>query len=206
MHLEKLVRDYEDARLRGAKHEAQLLRVKHGILTGSFTAPPFGGEKPILVAEREAADPNAAVPAAFLASFNSHLSSDVLFPLRVGVTCVGFAPVGDFRKPKNPDERAIEMMQWWIVHRSSGTLVTSYRASNSSRLLPSGRSRLATNDARFEERAYANELLTGDIEGTSRIEPNGSTVYDLAELDVLIGTYSPFVFGLWPRTSRQASP
>lgn len=191
-----LLHRYEEARTRGARHEAQLYRAKQGILTGDFNGGPWAGRSP-LVAIARIPETDRDPPAAFLASFNSFSGTDSLFPLRWGVNRVGYATGwGDFSRTAGA-VTYVEGRQWQIEIQPGRAVITDPGSSNSSRVIPRGQAKLdAVSDPRFDASTYYySELSAVDRQGLAAL---GTAEYELAEGDVLLCCYCALVFGWWP--------
>lgn len=195
--LERTLQRYRAAKAAGQAHVAQLERARYRLAAGDLGGEPFGDEKPLAIAAR---DPELAAPHAahaFLASFCTPFGADVLFPLRLGLTVIGFATAGDFQRPAPGEPRAVEMRQWLVIHRPEQTLVLSDRATNPSLVVPRACARLAgASDPRFDESPPLGALIAAPPAGTHAVDPGGAAVVELHEGDVLVSCYAAFVFGL----------
>ncbi|MBI4700577.1 MAG: hypothetical protein HY744_05340 [Deltaproteobacteria bacterium] len=192
---QRILEAYAEAAARGARHEAQMLRARHGLLAGGFEHEAFAGTRPLVLVPRRQ-DAVAGETVAFLASFTAE--RDCLLPLKRGLNRVGTAPMfGDYEKPGC---RVIESRQWLVVCQGSQALVMDDHSTNQSTVLPRAHPRIeGAADPRFDDAPYLSNLCAiGGSPGTGpiRLDWAGSVVCALADGDVLLSPYAALVFGV----------
>ena len=198
---------YEGAKHAGTRHLAQVYRVKCGLMTGDFNAPPFADETPLGINPRLENPPVGTV--AFLASINQLTGitflrrgkfrkwdkvpcahSDSIFLLRRGLNRVGSA-LGHYDctgLPWTIDERE------WVVDQGEHTaLVTEDGSEYGSVIVPVEHPRFAgVPDPRYDERAVA---FGNTWKFLQRLQ-HGDAPYELREGDVLLTVHDALVYGL----------
>ncbi len=207
--LDELMSLYEDAKRAGTHHMAQVYRVKCGLMTGDFNAPPFADETPLGINPRLENPPVGTV--AFLASINQMSGSpflrrervggwdrtpcahsDSIFLLRVGLNHVGTTPrYGDYDCGALP--WAIEEREWVISQGGQTALVREDGSEYGSVIVPVEHPRFTgVPDPRYDERAVA---FGNTWKFLQRLQ-EGDAPYELREGDVLLTCYYALVYGL----------
>lgn len=185
-----------DARARGRRDEEQRARVAHALLARAGGDDDLDGPPPAVLAAVSGA--SAAPPVAFLATFTCGEGNEVVFPVRPGVTRVGFAPTGDFPRPAPGGSRPIESSQWRVVHEAGRTRVVDARSTNQSVVLPASLPPFGGDPRVAGWTSTPPALLLAPPPGAVHLDHGGAVVYELADGDVLVTVYAAFVFGLWP--------
>jgi hypothetical protein len=199
-----VLRAYEEARARGARHEALAIRARHAVETGDLDGRSFGTDRPLIIASRRAGT-SGEPPVAFLASFAGR-DHDVVFLLKRGVTRVGRgAPFGDFLLPERilPP---IEGRQWLVVHRPGHVWIMDDMSTNESVVLPCSAPRVVDAiDPRWDDGVYDYVRMREKASQAVTLDWTGTVVADLHEGDVLLTIYAALVFGIVSLPARPPS-
>jgi hypothetical protein len=195
-----VIRAHEEARARGARHEAAAIRARYALETGDVDGRPFGTDRTMLVASRRRGT-EGETPVAFLASFAGR-KHDVVFALKRGVTRVGReVPFGDFDLPDGllPP---IEARQWLVVQRPGQVLVMDDRSTNESVVLPHVAPRVVgASDPRWDDDVYYYGKVREKAAQAVALDSGGVVVAELHDGDVLLTIYAALVFGTIPRSN-----
>lgn len=183
----------------GQLHRARLFAIRSALRSDPEAASTADG-RPIVWVDR-AAPLAAEPPVAFLASLRP--GPVAVYRLKRGINRVGHDPMfGDFAKAPG---HFIESRQWLLTCLEAEELayVADDHSTNQSAVLSRDAPPLGSHaDPRTTEGPFPAALAALDGPGSTRLDWRGNVVAPLADGDLLLPIYGPFVFG-WCRPRKR---